>query len=93
MNFQELYAILAKFFGWITPHLVKFMVFALPIAFALGNFFKSIINPISQYFPTNMMYIYLIIAVLIMILGGIYNYKYPYRKLKKKYDDEEELAG
>ena len=72
---------LSSFFNGIAPALIKFMTFALPIAFALGNTLKKIVEPMSAYFPADMMYIYIIIAALIIVLGGYYNLKHPYRKL------------
>ncbi len=84
MNTEDFLAQLGEFVIKILPYLVSFMGFALPIAFFMGDLLKSAIAPMSEYFPKDSLYIYIVIAIAIFILGGFLNYKYPYRRVQKK---------
>ncbi len=84
MNFEDLYVYLQNIFDTISPYLISFMGFALPIALWLGDFLQGLVAPVSEYFPSDAFYLYIIVAICIFIGGGYYNFKHPYRKRNGK---------
>ena len=84
MNGQEILSKIGEITLKILPYLVSFMSFALPIAFFMGDLLKSIISPLSEHFPRNALYVYILIAIGIFSIGAYVNYKYPFRRIQKK---------